>query len=78
MLLIPMSVYGNLPTEGQLAEWEFAVQQHSAVPQGLLVWLSFFFFCTNVLTESANTIYFSILGLVIHIYMFLILTTIPY
>lgn len=37
-----------------------------------------FFFCTNVLTESADTIYFSILGLVIHICMFLILTTIPY
>ncbi|KAK4484554.1 hypothetical protein RD792_007138 [Penstemon davidsonii] len=29
-------MYGNLPTEGQLAEWEFAVSQHSAVPQGLL------------------------------------------
>ncbi|XP_047949955.1 citrate synthase, glyoxysomal-like [Salvia hispanica] len=29
-------LYGNLPTEGQLGEWEFAVAQHSAVPQGLL------------------------------------------
>ncbi|KAL3821382.1 hypothetical protein ACJIZ3_007287 [Penstemon smallii] len=29
-------LYGNLPTEGQLAKWEFAVSQHSAVPQGLL------------------------------------------
>ncbi|KAJ8638942.1 hypothetical protein MRB53_015636 [Persea americana] len=29
-------MYGNLPTQSQLAEWEFAVSQHSAVPQGLL------------------------------------------
>jgi len=30
-------VYGNLPSESQLAEWEFAISQHSAVPQGVLV-----------------------------------------
>ncbi|CAD6247482.1 unnamed protein product [Miscanthus lutarioriparius] len=29
-------MYGNLPTQNQLAEWEFAISQHSAVPQGLL------------------------------------------
>ncbi|KAJ0479208.1 putative citrate synthase [Helianthus annuus] len=29
-------MYGNLPTQSQLAEWEFAVSQHSAVPQGIL------------------------------------------
>ncbi|KAJ9682697.1 hypothetical protein PVL29_018593 [Vitis rotundifolia] len=29
-------VYGNLPSESQLADWEFAVSQHSAVPQGIL------------------------------------------
>ncbi|CAL5342882.1 unnamed protein product [Camellia sinensis] len=29
-------LYGNLPTENQLADWEFAVSQHSAVPQGIL------------------------------------------
>ncbi|THU53564.1 hypothetical protein C4D60_Mb10t15750 [Musa balbisiana] len=29
-------MYGNLPTESQLADWEFAISQHSAVPQGLL------------------------------------------
>ncbi|GAB2285474.1 hypothetical protein Dimus_019923 [Dionaea muscipula] len=29
-------LYGNLPSEHQLAEWEFAVSQHSAVPQGIL------------------------------------------
>lgn len=33
------TVFGNLPTQSQLAEWEFAVSQHSAVPQGLLVCL---------------------------------------
>lgn len=32
-----MAVYGNLPSENQLADWEFAVSQHSAVPQGILV-----------------------------------------
>lgn len=32
-----VSVYGNLPSEGQLADWEFSVSQHSAVPQGVLV-----------------------------------------
>lgn len=32
-----MVVYGNLPSEGQLADWEFSVSQHSAVPQGILV-----------------------------------------
>lgn len=31
------SVYGNLPSQSQLADWEFAVSQHSAVPQGILV-----------------------------------------
>jgi hypothetical protein len=30
-------VYGNLPSQSQLADWEFAVSQHSAVPQGILV-----------------------------------------
>lgn len=34
------SVYGNLPSQSQLADWEFAVTQHSAVPQGILVSLS--------------------------------------
>ncbi|XP_074286167.1 citrate synthase, glyoxysomal-like [Silene latifolia] len=29
-------MYGNLPSKGQLADWEFAVSQHSAVPQGIL------------------------------------------
>ncbi|KAK7853083.1 citrate synthase [Quercus suber] len=29
-------VYGNLPSENQLADWEFAISQHSAVPQGIL------------------------------------------
>ncbi|KAL0720309.1 hypothetical protein Bca4012_034908 [Brassica carinata] len=30
-------MYGNLPSESQLSDWEFAVSQHSAVPQGVLV-----------------------------------------
>nr|GLL47257.1 citrate synthase, glyoxysomal-like [Ipomoea trifida]GMD84248.1 citrate synthase, glyoxysomal-like [Ipomoea batatas] len=29
-------LYGNLPSEHQLADWEFAVSQHSAVPEGVL------------------------------------------
>ncbi|KAL9252190.1 Citrate synthase, glyoxysomal-like protein [Drosera capensis] len=29
-------LYGNLPSERQLSDWEFAVSQHAAVPQGLL------------------------------------------
>ncbi|CAJ1964437.1 unnamed protein product [Sphenostylis stenocarpa] len=29
-------MYGNLPSESQLAEWEFNISQHSAVPQGVL------------------------------------------
>ncbi|KAJ0662240.1 putative transferase [Helianthus annuus] len=29
-------MYGNLPNKSQLADWEFAVSQHSAVPQGIL------------------------------------------
>ncbi|KAK6938624.1 Citrate synthase [Dillenia turbinata] len=29
-------MYGNLPSESQLADWEFAISQHSAVPQGIL------------------------------------------
>ncbi|KAH9794174.1 Citrate synthase 2 (peroxisomal) [Citrus sinensis] len=29
-------MYGNLPSESQLTDWEFAVSQHSAVPQGIL------------------------------------------
>ncbi|XP_068667303.1 citrate synthase, glyoxysomal-like [Aristolochia californica] len=29
-------MYGNLPSQTQLADWEFAVSQHSAVPQGIL------------------------------------------
>ena len=36
------SVYGNLPSENQLADWEFAIAQHSAVPQGVLVCYSYF------------------------------------
>ncbi|KAJ9554022.1 hypothetical protein OSB04_018067 [Centaurea solstitialis] len=30
------SMYGNLPSQSQLADWEFTVAQHSAVPQGIL------------------------------------------
>ncbi|KAK4793187.1 hypothetical protein SAY86_023622 [Trapa natans] len=29
-------MYGSLPSQGQLADWEFAISQHSAVPQGIL------------------------------------------
>ncbi|KAJ4788992.1 Citrate synthase [Rhynchospora pubera] len=29
-------MYGNLPSRSQLADWEFAISQHSAVPQGVL------------------------------------------
>ncbi|KAK8938101.1 hypothetical protein KSP40_PGU004591 [Platanthera guangdongensis] len=29
-------MYGNLPSKTQLADWEFTISQHSAVPQGLL------------------------------------------
>ncbi|KAK4278992.1 hypothetical protein QN277_016758 [Acacia crassicarpa] len=29
-------MYGNLPTKNQLADWEFALSQHSAVPQRIL------------------------------------------
>lgn len=29
-------MYGNLPSESQLSDWEFTVSQHSAVPQGIL------------------------------------------
>ncbi|KAL5989818.1 hypothetical protein ACLOJK_010712 [Asimina triloba] len=29
-------MYGNLPSQKMLVDWEFAVSQHSAVPQGLL------------------------------------------
>ncbi|XP_010915459.1 citrate synthase, glyoxysomal isoform X1 [Elaeis guineensis] len=29
-------MYGNLPSQSQLADWEFAISQHSAVPQGIL------------------------------------------
>ncbi|KAL4575524.1 hypothetical protein LXL04_022371 [Taraxacum kok-saghyz] len=29
-------LYGNLPSQSQLADWEFTVAQHSAVPQGIL------------------------------------------
>ncbi|XP_050242313.1 citrate synthase 2, peroxisomal-like [Quercus robur] len=29
-------MYGNLPSENQLADWEFAISQHSAIPQGIL------------------------------------------
>ncbi|XP_058788209.1 citrate synthase 3, peroxisomal-like [Vicia villosa] len=29
-------LYGNLPSARQLQDWEFAVSQHSAVPQGVL------------------------------------------
>ena len=39
---LPRPVYGNLPFESQLADWEFAVSQHSAVPQGVLVRHCFF------------------------------------
>lgn len=37
-------VYGNLPPESELADWEFAISQHSAVPQGILVCLHFKFY----------------------------------
>ncbi|KAK1320159.1 hypothetical protein QJS10_CPA03g00781 [Acorus calamus] len=29
-------MYGNLPSKSQLSDWEFAVAQHSAIPQGVL------------------------------------------
>uniref|UniRef100_A0A7N2M255 Citrate synthase n=1 Tax=Quercus lobata TaxID=97700 RepID=A0A7N2M255_QUELO len=29
-------MYGNLPSENQLADWEFAISQHSTIPQGIL------------------------------------------
>ncbi|XP_022948135.1 citrate synthase, glyoxysomal-like [Cucurbita moschata] len=29
-------MYGNLPSQSQLEDWEFTISQHSAVPQGLL------------------------------------------
>ncbi|KAG5386364.1 hypothetical protein IGI04_037834 [Brassica rapa subsp. trilocularis] len=29
-------MYGNLPSQSQLADWEFTISQHSAVPQGVL------------------------------------------
>ncbi|CAA7397511.1 unnamed protein product [Spirodela intermedia] len=29
-------MYGTLPSQSQLADWEFAISQHSAVPQGVL------------------------------------------
>ncbi|KAG1335287.1 Citrate synthase, glyoxysomal [Cocos nucifera] len=29
-------MYGNLPSQSQLADWEFAISQHSAVPQAIL------------------------------------------
>ncbi|KAK7385942.1 hypothetical protein VNO78_31939 [Psophocarpus tetragonolobus] len=29
-------MYGSLPSESQLAEWKFAISQHSALPQGVL------------------------------------------
>ncbi|KAL5997723.1 hypothetical protein ACLOJK_008653 [Asimina triloba] len=29
-------MYGDFPSQSQLADWEFAVSQHSAVPQGIL------------------------------------------
>ena len=41
-LIASFVVYGNLPSENQLADWEFAVSQHSAVPQGILVRLPSF------------------------------------
>jgi hypothetical protein len=31
------AVYGNLPTTGQLTDWEDAVMRHSAVPEGVYV-----------------------------------------
>ncbi|KAH7533763.1 hypothetical protein FEM48_Zijuj04G0166200 [Ziziphus jujuba var. spinosa] len=36
LLFFFFAVYGNLPSESQLADWEFAISQHSAVPQGIL------------------------------------------
>ncbi|KAB1209728.1 Citrate synthase, glyoxysomal [Morella rubra] len=29
-------LYGNLPSQIQLSDWEFAISQHSAIPQGVL------------------------------------------
>ena len=46
-----LAVYGNLPSQSQLADWEFAVSQHSAVPQGILVSLFIF---ENLRTININ------------------------
>lgn len=34
-------MYGNLPSATQLADWEFAISQHSALPDGLMVYAHF-------------------------------------
>ncbi|KAA8526241.1 hypothetical protein F0562_008020 [Nyssa sinensis] len=49
-------MYGNLPSESQLADWEFAVSQHSAVPQGILVSLSSFFLETSTISMAKDGI----------------------
>lgn len=49
-----LSVYGNLPTQSQLADWEFAVSQHSAVPQGVLVCSYSFIWQPEVLSLHFN------------------------
>ena len=36
-LIFGFSVYGNLPSKVQLADWERAIAQHSAVPETVLV-----------------------------------------
>jgi hypothetical protein len=51
-------VYGNLPSANQLQEWEFAISQHSALPQGVLVSCSYIkLLCLFYLTgKSVNDI----------------------
>ncbi|KAL2334634.1 hypothetical protein Fmac_015847 [Flemingia macrophylla] len=48
VLMFNCIVYGSFPSESQLAEWEFAVSQHSAVPQGVLV----SFYAISEITET--------------------------
>ncbi|KAL8523648.1 hypothetical protein ACS0TY_013569 [Phlomoides rotata] len=48
--LILMPVNGNLPSESQLADWEFTVSQHSTVPQGILVLLTSYMQCPMIMS----------------------------
>ncbi|KAK6134413.1 hypothetical protein DH2020_031845 [Rehmannia glutinosa] len=52
-------LYGSLPSEGQLADWEFSVSQHSAVPQGILVCLPSFP-CPSVQLKQLFNVYVSV------------------